>query len=134
MGIKALIVDDDEDIRRIEGERISSLGHEWDGAGSAKEVYDHGRRGLRAGAADGADAFLVGFEVVPPEDGRHELGSVPEAAVADGLPFTAVWCDYVDGVVCAAAGDSSADHRPDGFGHSLAGDVLVLVFHVIKSL
>lgn len=40
MGIRALIVDDDEAIREIEGERVSSLGHEWDGAGSAKEVYD----------------------------------------------------------------------------------------------
>jgi len=44
MGIRALIVDDDEDIRSIEGERISSLGHAWDGSGNAKDVYDMVRK------------------------------------------------------------------------------------------
>ena len=39
-GIKALIAEDDIGIREVEGERIRALGHDYDGAGSAKEVYD----------------------------------------------------------------------------------------------
>ena len=38
--IRALIAEDDIGIREVEGERIRALGHEYDGAASAKEVYD----------------------------------------------------------------------------------------------
>ena len=81
--------------------------------------------GLRARVADGTDDRLEELDVLPLEDGGHELGAAAEAAVVHRLPLAPLGVGDRDGVVGAALSDGSADHALDGLGYPAAADLLI---------